>query len=97
MKKTFLFVLAVSLFVVQIQAQDVNIPQIGVEAPSFTASSTDGTIHFPADYGKNWKIVLSHPKDFTPVCSSEILELAYAQETFKKLNTQLIVVSTDVL
>ncbi len=97
MKKTFLFALAVSLFVGQMNAQDVNIPQIGVKAPSFTAPSTNGTIHFPADFGQNWKIIFSHPKDFTPVCSSEVLELAYEQEAFKKLNTQIIVLSTDAL
>lgn len=52
---------------------------------------------FPSDYGKSWKILFSHPKDFTPVCSSEILELAYAQESFDKLGAQLVVLSTDIL
>lgn len=41
--------------------------------------------------------MFSHPKDFTPVCSSEVLELAHAEADFKKLNTSLVVVSTDIL
>jgi peroxiredoxin 2/4 len=74
-----------------------RIPLIGSEAPSFKANSTKGQISFPKDFGSNWKIVFSHPRDFTPVCSSEILELAYHHEKFKALNTELIVVSTDKL
>jgi peroxiredoxin (alkyl hydroperoxide reductase subunit C) len=97
MKKSFLLVIAAMLFFVQLNAQDVNIPQIGVKAPSFNAQSTNGTINFPSDFGRDWKIIFSHPKDFTPVCSSEVLELAYAQDRFKKLNTDVIVVSTDIM
>ena len=74
-----------------------RIPLIGSEAPSFEANSTNGQISFPKDFGSNWKIVFSHPRDFTPVCSSEILELAYQQDKFKALNTKIIVVSTDML
>jgi peroxiredoxin 2/4 len=74
-----------------------GIPLIGATAPSFTAQSTNGTINFPSDFGANWKILFSHPKDFTPVCSSELLELAYEQESFNKLGAKLIVVSTDVI
>ncbi len=72
-----------------------RIPLIGSEAPSFKAQSTNGEISFPKDFGKNWKILFAHPRDFTPVCSSEILELAFQQHEFTHLNTQLIVVSTD--
>ncbi len=73
------------------------IPMIGDSAPSFTAESTHGTINFPSDYGKNWKIVFSHPRDFTPVCSTEILELANLQKEFDKLDVSIIVLSTDDL
>jgi len=66
-------------------------------APPFTAVSTTGTINFPADYYGMWKILFSHPADFTPVCTSEILALASIQDEFKKLNTALIVISTDGL
>jgi len=70
---------------------------IGDMAPEFTAESTHGKINFPADYGSNWKIIFSHPRDFTPVCSTELLELANAQSEFKKLGTSIVVVSTDML
>ena len=78
-------------------AQQTSIPEIGTEAPSFTAMSTNGEITFPDDFGRNWKIIFSHPKDFTPVCSSEILELAYAQESFEEMGVELLVLSTDIL
>ncbi|MFA9388323.1 MAG: peroxiredoxin [Prolixibacteraceae bacterium] len=72
-----------------------RIPSIGSLAPSFKAPTTNGPISFPADFGKKWKILFAHPKDFTPVCSSEILELAYHQKEFKELNTQIVVISVD--
>ncbi len=74
-----------------------SIPLIGDDAPSFSAMSTNGTVHFPEDYGKKWKILFSHPLDYTPVCSSEILELAYMQDEFNDLGVKLVVVSTDNL
>lgn len=77
--------------------RDFRIPLIGEQAPSFKAESTAGTINFPGDFGRSWKILLSHPADFTPVCTSEILEFANLQDEFAKLNVKLIVVSTDQL
>ena len=74
-----------------------GIPLIGDDAPSFSAMTTNGTLHFPEDLGKKWKILLSHPLDYTPVCSSELLELAYLQDEFDELNVKLVVVSTDNL
>lgn len=79
------------------QERNYRIPLIGEEAPSFTAESTTGVINFPADYGRNWKILFSHPQDFTPVCSTEILELANLQNEFDKLNVKLVVLSSDPL
>lgn len=64
------------------------IPMIGDTAPEFTAESTHGIINFPADFGNNWKIIFSHPRDFTPVCSTELLELANAQSEFAKLGAR---------
>ena len=111
MKKILLFVVT-SLFVTQIWSQsgsasltqtvtkedrNFRIPLIGESAPSFTAESTNGTINFPADFGHKWKILFSHPQDFTPVCTTEILELANLQNEFEKLGTQIIVISTDLL
>lgn len=83
---------------VSAQAPDKGrIPMIGELAPSFTAESTQGNITFPSDYLGKWKIMFSHPADFTPVCSTEILDLAEMQDEFKKLNAQLLVLSTDGL
>ncbi|MCX6240167.1 MAG: redoxin domain-containing protein [Bacteroidia bacterium] len=74
-----------------------NIPMIGDVAPSFTAQTTNGLLNFPGDYGRSWKIIFSHPRDFTPVCSTEILTLANMQNEFDKLNVKLVIVSTDTL
>jgi len=73
------------------------IPMIGDEAPSFTAETTLGPLDFPADYGRKWKIIFSHPRDFTPVCSTEILTLAHMQDEFDNLNVKIVIVSTDTL
>ena len=73
----------------------MNYPMLGDDAPKFTAESTTGTIIFPDDYTLKWKILFSHPADFTPVCTSEILELAAAQKEFDKLGTNLVIVSVD--
>jgi peroxiredoxin (alkyl hydroperoxide reductase subunit C) len=77
--------------------RNFRIPLIGETAPSFTAESTNGTVNFPADFGRNWKILFSHPQDFTPVCSTEILELAKLQNEFDKLGAKIVVISTDAL
>jgi len=79
------------------EERNFRIPLIGETAPAFIAETTNGTISFPSDFGISWKILFSHPQDFTPVCSSEILELAYLQNEFEKLGVRLLVVSTDPL
>ncbi|HAH22902.1 MAG TPA: peroxiredoxin [Prolixibacteraceae bacterium] len=76
-------------------SQSVKIPLIGSKAPSFTATSTNGDITFPESFGKSWKILFSHPQDFTPVCSSELLELAYSQKEFEDLGVKIAIISTD--
>jgi len=75
----------------------MRIPLIGEDAPSFSAPSTNGTLNFPTDYGSNWKILFSHPKDFTPICSSELLEIAQMQDDLDKLNVNMVVLSADPL
>lgn len=104
--KTKIFLFAVLFFaVVQAWAQSDSkkgnsssrIPLLGETAPAFTAESTNGTVEFPSDYGRKWKIICSHPADFTPVCTSEIMELALMQKDFKDLNCAILVVSTDNL
>lgn len=102
MKKIILLVALVTVSLTQVWSQEkedrnFRIPLIGEKAPSFSAESTNGLVNFPDDYGRNWKILFSHPQDFTPVCSSELLELAYLQKEFDKLNVKLAVISTDDL
>ncbi len=103
MKTSFLLSALILISMSQMWAQDNRrartntLPMIGVTAPSFKAQSTNGEINFPGDFGQNWKILFAHPKDFTPVCSSELLELAYHQESFNRLGVDLVVISTDIL
>ena len=78
-------------------ANNIQRIYMGQTAPSFKEQSTKGMINFPDDFFNKWKILFSHPADFTPVCTSEIIALATKQENFKKLNTALIVISTDGL
>lgn len=95
MKKLNLFLLGV-LFATISMAQG-TIPLIGNQAPSFEANTTNGKLAFPDDFGNSWKVLFSHPGDFTPVCTSEILELARMQEEFEKLNVEFAIISTDNL
>ena len=79
------------------ETRNFRIPLIGEQAPSFITETTEGTINFPSDFGSNWKIILSHPMDFTPVCSTELIEMANLQEEFEKLRVKILTVSTDPL
>lgn len=99
MKKKILLLFLLTLPMVGLlsQEKDTKVPLIGSTAPAFTAESTNGKLNFPADYSTQWKILFSHPKDFTPVCSSELLELAQKQDEFEKLGVKLVVLSTDIL
>ncbi|MEI6696495.1 MAG: peroxiredoxin [Bacteroidota bacterium] len=100
MKKIILlFVLAIS-YILVVDAQVSNNLQtiyLGQYAPAFKAIATTGPINFPDDFFSKWKILFSHPADFTPVCTTEIMALAEKQEEFRKLNTALVVISTDGL
>jgi len=73
-----------------------GIPRINDPAPDFEAQSTHGVIHL-SDYTKQgrWVLLFSHPADFTPVCSTELVELARRNPEFEQANTQLIGVSVD--
>lgn len=64
-------------------------------APDFTAESTQGTIHFHDWIGDNWAVLFSHPKDFTPVCTTELGAVANLQADFAKRGTKVIGLSVD--
>jgi peroxiredoxin (alkyl hydroperoxide reductase subunit C) len=95
MKKLGLLCLS-ALFGIMAWSQ-YSIPMIGKTAPSFTANTTNGKLEFPGDFSKNWKILFSHSKDHTPVCTSEILALAEMEDEFKDLGVSLAVISVDDL
>lgn len=77
--------------------QTYTMPRIGDKAPSFKAATTCGEISFPEDYSGKWKILFSHPADFTPVCTSEFIMFASMDDEFKALNCQLVGLSVDGL
>jgi peroxiredoxin 2/4 len=97
MKKFCITMMAMVFIFGNAVAQGNKIPLIGSKAPSFTLRSTSGKITFPEGFGKDWKVLFSHPQDFTPVCTSELLELAYVQNDFDKMGVKVAVISTDDL
>lgn len=74
-----------------------TMPRIGDYAPDFTAVTTQGNISFPEDFKGKWKILFSHPADFTPVCTTEFMTFGSMAKTFEELNCQLIGLSIDSL
>jgi len=69
--------------------------RINDTAPDFTAETTQGTIHFHQWIGDGWAVLFSHPKDFTPVCTTELGYMAGLQPEFAKRNTKIIGLSVD--
>ena len=69
--------------------------QLGAIAPDFTQESTDGTIHFHEWAGDKWVVLFSHPKDFTPVCTTELGAVAKLKGEFDRRNTKVIAISVD--
>ena len=68
---------------------------IGDEVPDFTAETTEGTISFHEWIGDGWAVLFSHPKDFTPVCTTELGYMAGLNEEFAKRNCKVIGLSVD--
>ena len=78
-------------------ATDARVIRLGDEAPDFTAETTEGPVRFHEWLGTSWGVLFSHPKDFTPVCTTELGALAKIKGEFDRRNVKVIGLSVDPL
>ena len=71
--------------------------RLGDDAPNFTAETTEGTINFHEWLGGGWGILFSHPKDYTPVCTTELGYMARIKGEFDKRGVKVLAISVDPL
>jgi thioredoxin-dependent peroxiredoxin len=69
--------------------------RLGDTAPDFTAETSEGTVEFHKWLGNSWGVLFSHPKDYTPVCTTELGRVANLMGEFEKRNVKVIAVSVD--
>ena len=77
------------------EKNEQQMPRLGEPVPAFEAMTTKGKISFPDDYEGKWVILFSHPADFTPICTTEILTFGARTAEFRALNCELVGLSVD--
>ena len=93
--KQFTFTVLILFITTMAWSKKSKLPLIGDKAPSFKENTTNGVLNFPEDFGKSWKILFSHPLDFTAVCTSELCGLALNQKKLDSMDVKIAVVSID--